>query len=172
MRPRLLRPPDLRSGSVSAGSGRLLVTSAKSCPVWNRRPAEVGRYWTMGTALRPLEEVDAVALGERDVGLLPVGPAAVMATHATHLAELLRGADLQHPDLEQRPHRVPDLDLVGAGMDPEHDLVAGLADERPLLGDHRALHDLDEVHPASPSRAAIASSAGRVTTKVACPSTS
>jgi len=42
MRPRLLRPPDLRSGAVSEGSGASLVISLKSGPVWKRRPGDVG----------------------------------------------------------------------------------------------------------------------------------
>src|SRR5581483_572183 len=132
MRPRLLRPPDFRSGSVSAGSGPRRVISAKSCPVWKRRPADVGRYWTMATALRSFEEVDPVAFGERDVRLLPVGPAAVVTADA---------ADLAHAHLEQRLDRLADLDLVRPRVHPKHDLVAGLADERALLRDHGPLHD-------------------------------
>ena len=53
MRPRLFRPPDLPSGAVSEPSGRALVISAKSEPVWKRRPGEVGRYWTVGIPYAP-----------------------------------------------------------------------------------------------------------------------
>ncbi len=53
MRPLLFRPPDLRSGSVSEGSGVVLVISLKSKPVWKRRPGDVGRYWTVGMRQAP-----------------------------------------------------------------------------------------------------------------------
>src|SRR5581483_4082402 len=172
MRPRLLRPPDFRSGSVSAGSGPRRVISAKACPVWKRRPADVGRYWTMATALRSFEEVDPVAFGERDVRLLPVGPAAVVTADAADLAELLRRADLHHAHLEQRLDLLAHLDLVLPRWHPKHDLVAVLDVERALLRVHGALHDLGQVHAPSPSRAATASSAGLVITSVAWASTS
>src|SRR5665648_67888 len=45
MRPLLLRPPRLGSGSNSDFSGAVLVISAKSETVWNRRPGEVGLYF-------------------------------------------------------------------------------------------------------------------------------
>src|SRR5579875_2560887 len=141
-------------------------------PVWKRRPADVGRYWTMATALRSLEEVDAVAFGERHVRLLPVGPPALVTADAADLAELPRGADLHHAHLEQRLDRLADLDLVRPRVHPKHDLVARLADERALFRDHGPLHDLGQVHAPSPSRAATASSAGLVITSVAWPRTS
>ncbi len=40
--PRLLRPPDLRSGSVSGLCGVSVVISSNTWTVWNRRPADVG----------------------------------------------------------------------------------------------------------------------------------
>src|SRR5215471_8955336 len=139
MRPRLLRPPALRSGSVSDGSGRSFVISAKSGPVWKRRPGEVGRYWMIGT-LRSLEEVDAVALGQAHVRLLPARTASGVSTDTADLSHLARRPHLGHAHLEHRLHGVADLDLGGPRMDAEHHLVAELAHQRTLLGDDRSLH--------------------------------
>src|SRR5437870_401044 len=176
MRPRLFRPPDLRRGAVSDGSGSVLVISAKSNPVWKRRPGDVGRYCTVGIPLGSLEEVDAAALGERHVGLLPVGTPSEVATDAPDLAELATRPHLLDPDLEEQLHGAPDLDLVGPWMNPEHDLVPELVHQRALLGDDRTLHDIGGVHTyaSSPSRsrATTHSSASRVMTSAACPSTS
>ena len=46
--PRLLRPPDFFSGSVSGRCGSLVVISSNTCTVWNRRPADVGLYVRIG----------------------------------------------------------------------------------------------------------------------------
>src|SRR5436309_918199 len=173
MRPRLFRPPDLRKGAVSDGSGSVLVISLKSNPVWKRRPGDVGRYCNVGIPLGPLEEVDAAALGERHVGLFPVGSPSEVSTDAPDLAELAARPHLLDPDLEKQLHRAPDLDLVGPWMNPEHDLVPELVHQRALLGDDRALHDIGGVHAyaSSPSRsrATTRSRASRVKTTAAVP---
>ena len=39
--------------AVSDGSGRARVISAKSKPLWNRRPGDVGRYWMVGIPYAP-----------------------------------------------------------------------------------------------------------------------
>src|SRR5207245_10381375 len=172
MRPRLFRPPDLPSGAVSERSGRALVISAKSEPVWKRRPGEVGRYWTVGIPLRSLEEVDPAALGQGDVGLLPVGAPPLVPADAADLPELAARPHFLDLHLEEGLDRVTDLDLVGVRVDAEHDLVPLLVHQRPLLGDDRALHDVAGIHALPPRRPATASSAARVSTRWVCPSTS
>src|SRR5206468_1343857 len=134
--------PGLPSGAVSEPSGRALVISAKSEPVWKRRPGEVGRYWTVGIPLRSLEEVDPAALGQGDVGLLPVGAPPLVPADAADLPELAARPHLLDLHLEEGLDRVTDLDLVGVRVDAEHDLVPLLVHQRPLLGDDRALHDV------------------------------
>src|SRR5262245_17496844 len=181
-RPVLLRPPDFGSGPTSDCSGRSFVISLKSNPVRNRRPGDVGRNWMIGIASGSLEEVDPAALGEGDVGLLPVGTASLVPADAPHLAHLAVGADLRDLHLEERLDGLADLRLVGAGVDAEHDLVAQLVHQRALLGDDRTLDDVGGGHagsfaaPAawsgSPRRAAICSIASRVMMRVACPRTS
>src|SRR5438094_2890887 len=171
MRPMLFRPPVLCSGAVSEPSGRALVISAKSEPVWKRRPGEVGRYWTVGIPLRSLEEVDPAALGQRDVGLLPVGAPPLVPADATDLPELAARPHLLDLHLEEGLDRMADLDLVGVRVDAEDDLVPLLVHQRAFLGDDRALHDVAGVHALPPRRPATASSAARVSTRWVCPST-
>src|SRR5256885_1748509 len=65
LRPCTLRPPDLGRRSVSAFSGSVLVISEKSETLWKRRPGDVGLRRTIGISL-PLEQLDGVALGQRD----------------------------------------------------------------------------------------------------------
>ena len=62
MRPRLLRPPDFAQRRERAPArASPSVISAKSKPVWKRRPGDVGLYWIVGmVATRSLEEVDAL----------------------------------------------------------------------------------------------------------------
>src|SRR4030095_4797512 len=174
--------PGVGSGPTRACSGRSFVISLKSNPVRNRLPGDVGRNWMIGIASGSLEEVDPAALGEGDVGLLPVGATSLVPADAPHLAHLPVRADLRHLHLEQGLHRLADLHLVGARMDAEDDLVAQLVHQRALLGDNRALDDVGGVHagsfaallawPGSPRRAAICSIASRVMTRVAWPRTS
>src|SRR5262245_11004479 len=182
MRPRLLRPTDLGSGVTSDGSGRDAVTSLKSKPVRKRRPGDVGRNWMIGMdpSSGSLEEVDATALGERHIRLLPVGTAPEMLPHAPDLAELAVRPDLGDLHLEEDLDGLADLHLVRARMHAEHDLVPQLVHQRALLGDDRALDDVGGVHALSPpgsaapspSRAATCSMASRVMTRCTCPSTS
>src|SRR5512143_2561432 len=164
MRPCALRPPERLRGSSSERSGVALVMSVKSATDMPRRPAEVGLYWRVGMAfLRVVEEVDALTLDEGHVGLLPVRPAAGMATDAAHLAEQVEGADLLDLDLEQRLDGVPDLILVGIAANAEDELIAELADHRALLGDQRRGDDVEHgLHGATLPRSA--STAARVTT--------
>src|SRR5262245_41508255 len=172
MRPRLLRPPDFRSGAVSDGSGFAFVISVKSNPVWKRLPADVGRYWMVGIGLGSLEEVDPAALGEGHVRLLPVRPPALVTPDPAHLAEEAAGSDLLHLHLEEGLDGAADLHLVGARVHAEDDLVPALVHQRALLGDHGPLHDVARIHPWSPNRSAIRSRAARVSTRCSCPNTS
>src|SRR6476660_6387802 len=91
--------------------------------------------------LHLLEEIDALALTERDVGLLPIGTAPKALPNAAHLAEDVAGSHLQDLHLEEALDGALDLDLVGVVADLEHDLVADLVDEGALLGDERRRDD-------------------------------
>ena len=68
----------LRLRRVSDFSGRSRVISAKSETVWNRRPGLVGLRLRIGHPSAP-EDLDAVALGERDDRPLLAG---ALADHA------------------------------------------------------------------------------------------
>src|SRR5262249_53728764 len=145
-----------------------------------------GRNWMIGIGAGapsgPLEEVDPAPLGEGHVGLLPVGTPALMPPHPPHLPQLPVGADLRHLHLEERLDRLADLDLVGARIHAEDDLVAQLVHQRALLRNNGALDDVGGVHacsfpgffgwPGSPRRAATCSIASRVMISVAWPRTS
>src|SRR5207244_4548321 len=72
IRPWLLRPAWRRRGATRDFCGFERVISSKLCPLAPRRPGEVGLYCLIGT-LDSLEQLDLVAGGERDDGLLPVG---------------------------------------------------------------------------------------------------
>src|SRR5262249_20839333 len=148
------------------------VISLKSYPERKRRPGDVGRYWMVGTTSGSLEELDPLALAQRDVRLLPSGAATRVAADPAHLPEMLGGAHLEDLHLEELLDRLAHLDLVRIRMHAEHDLVARLVHERALFRDDRALHDVDELHAAPPRRRTIPSMASRVTINVGCPSTS
>src|SRR5438309_9247896 len=67
--------------------------------------------------LRPLDELDLVAGGERHDRLLPVGAPSLGATHTLQLS-LERGRpDGRHLDVEHGLDRHADLDLVRVGPD-------------------------------------------------------
>src|SRR5688572_30326111 len=115
--------------------------------------------------LRLLEELDALPLGQRDVGLLPCRTPADVPSHAAALAEEARRAHPLDLDAEELLHRLADLDLVRLGLHAQHDLVAGLGNERALLGDDRAADDVGRLHAPAPMRPASCSSAARVTSR-------
>src|SRR5918997_1101457 len=95
-----LRPPLLDSFSVSDFSGRpLWVTSAKSLVCRKRVPGVTGLNCFVGIS-HPLEELDAVALGEGDHCLLPARLAARVASHALGLAGVAHGAHVPDLDVE------------------------------------------------------------------------
>src|SRR2546425_1230309 len=73
----------------------------------------------MAMPLRPLDEFDFVAGGERHDRLLPVGAPPLGTTHPLQLS-LERGRpDGGHLDVEHGLDGYPDLDLVGIRPDPE-----------------------------------------------------
>src|SRR3954452_11311885 len=97
MRPVELRPAVLWRGRTSDFSGSLRVISTKSATLEPRRPGVVGLYLripmsTQSSASqarsgdRTPEQVDAVALGERDDGALGVVAPAVARAGALALA--------------------------------------------------------------------------------------
>src|SRR5207245_5576661 len=114
-------------------------------------------------ALRPLDEGDLVAGGQRHHGLLPVGPAHGEAAHALELALVGRRADGGHLDVEHRLDGGADLDLVGVGTHAEGHGVPLLLLPHRLLG-----HDRPDEHvariPHAPSASSSAVSAARSNT--------
>jgi hypothetical protein len=71
----------------------------------------------------------------------------VTAAHATHAAAHDQGAHVGHLHIEERLDGLADLDLVGAAIDLEEELVLRLAQEVPFLGQHqRTLDDVLDLH--------------------------
>src|SRR4029077_17225814 len=120
-----------------------------------RRPGLAGFVLRFGISrllrgLRALEQLDPFARGELDHGLLPGPGAADAEAAALRLRAHLGGAHLRHLDPEDLVHRLRDLGLVGAVVDPEG--VLALGDQRvALLRDHRADEDRAGVHQAAAS---------------------
>src|SRR5215210_794660 len=119
-RPRLLRPPDLLSGSRSERSGFLpLVSSSNVETDMPRRPGEVGLYSFSGMCLslsassHALEQLDPLAGRERHDSLLPDPRHAGLLPEAAHLAGYFDRVDGRDLDVEDILDRPLDLDLVG-----------------------------------------------------------
>src|SRR5262245_55977816 len=95
-------------------------------------------------ALRPLgsalEDLDRIALTERDDRLFPVRTTTDASTHALFLAAHVRGPDASHFHAEQLLDRRANLRLRCVGMHFEGVLAAILIRGRALLGDQRT-HD-------------------------------
>src|SRR5688572_25606090 len=176
MCPRLLREAVLGLPSVSGLNGRSAVSSAKSDRVcWRDAgfvglicliPMSVSLSYVVLSARRvalvvwpglpreldSLEELDLRALGEPDVGLLPVRAAPQPAALAARLA--VRPGDPHLFDLgllELALHGALDVDLVRARVDLEGDDVVGLLHVHHLLGEQRPADDLLEPHRVSTS---------------------
>src|ERR1700730_4455536 len=146
MRPRLVRPPVRRSGSVSAFSGCDLVISSKVSVVMARRPGEVGLNFFSAISLGLLEELDHLfALLQDDVGLLPVRPAAHVAPLALGLAVDVGHPYLLHLDVEEVLDRLLDLGLGGVAVHLEAERALRLLERGALLGDERTPDHLVEV---------------------------
>src|SRR5438034_6230767 len=151
MRPRLVRPPVRRKGSVKAFSGVALVISSKVRVVMKRRPADVGLYFLSGicpirSPSRLVEELDHLLARLQDhVGLLPVRPASHVAALPLHLAVDVGHPHVGHLHPEQALHRLLDLRLGGVLVDLEAEGALGLLEGGGLLGDERPPDDLVKV---------------------------
>src|SRR5262245_8934595 len=148
MRPLLLRPPLRFLGSVSDFSGWSRVISSKVSAVLKRCPGEVGLNFLIGTLrlLGLVEELDhLLALGEHDVGLLPVGPAAAVAALALDLAVHVGHAHLGHLHAEEGLDRLLDLGLGGVAVHFEAQRGLGLLEHVRLLRDQGPADDVVEV---------------------------
>src|SRR2546425_10009666 len=77
----------------------------------------------MAMPLRPLDEFDLVAGGERHDRLLPVGAPPLGTAHPLLLPFERGGTDGGYLDVEPGLDGPPDLDLVGVRPDPERDGV-------------------------------------------------
>src|SRR5262245_20732002 len=103
--------------------------SSNVCTVRNRVPGDVGLNLRIGITvileesgngnqtlsplLSPLQELgQLLAFPQRDVGLLPVGPASEEPPLSLHLAVRQRGAHVLDLRSEQLLDRAPDIDLV------------------------------------------------------------
>src|SRR6266511_1861823 len=159
IRPYELRPPVFGLCSVSDFSGRSRVTSAKSETVWNRRPGLVGLRLRIGMRLAP-EDLDAVALGERDDRPLLAGALTppARAPVALALPATVEGVHVLDLDVEDLLDGLADLHLVRVVRDDERVdvlVVGGVG----LLRHDRSDHDVARItvlHPAAASPASLA----------------
>src|SRR6266540_1422111 len=142
IRPWLFRPAWRRRGATRDFWGFERVISSKLCPLAPRRPGEVGLYCLIGT-LDALEQLDLVAGGERDYGLLPIRPVLdAVAPRPARLAFHDHYVDIYHFDIEPFFDRILDLYLVRFPTHLEHVLVLA-AKARGLLRNHRPDHDIE-----------------------------
>src|SRR6185437_16450875 len=86
MRPPPPRPPVLVRPSIRLFSGLPLWSSRLSTSTRPRRPGEVGLNCFSAMALEPRRDVDRLAFGQGNDGLLHVGATARPATEALGLA--------------------------------------------------------------------------------------
>src|SRR5688500_16334406 len=121
--PLLLRPPVLVLPSVSRLTGLPFHRLARSTRMGPRRPGEVGLYCLSAIRLDPARDVDRLAVGESDDGLLDVRPLVGLALPALRLALGDHGVDADDVDIEQRFDSRLDLGLRGPGRDLEDDRV-------------------------------------------------
>src|SRR5450432_4586942 len=160
MRPLLLRPPVLEIAAVSFFWGWFPCdSSAKSGATRPRLPGVVAlcgrRPMALDSLLDAFEELDVLAGGNGDHGLLPVGTSSHVASHLLLLAAHHRGADREHVDVPELLDGVADLDLVGVARDLEQELrlqrlgidlavslTTRLLEAGALLREQRALDDL------------------------------
>src|SRR5205814_5169003 len=134
-RPLLLRPPLLFFGSVRLLTGLDcdLVTSWNIGSDLKRSVGVSGRKFLR--AIRQLNEIDLLAFLQSYDRFFPVGLAPeISASLALLFAGVIAGIHVHHFFLKKNLDRVPNLDLVGARVNPEDVLVELLAQERRLLG--------------------------------------
>src|SRR5579859_3094465 len=131
-------------------------------------------------SLDALHEValDALALGQRHNGLLPIGLLADLPSDPPRLAMHGRGVHRDDVDLERCRHRLRDL-LLRRGLRDGEGVATGVRAGHGLLGDDRPDQDEIASHAVAPlrtaatsARAASSASAGRATSTVSAPSTS
>src|ERR1700724_1443031 len=122
LRPATLRPPVFGLGASRLRSGSARVSSAKSETVWNRRPGLVGLRERRAIRSSRLEEVDLVAVRQRDDRALGVlaAPDAVGAAVADGLALATQGIDLLHLHAEGLLDGEAHVDLRRVDVDLEH----------------------------------------------------
>ena len=95
--------------------------------------------WSRASGALAASHLDLLPLGEADVSLLPVRPAAERAPEALLLAGLVHHAHRVHLHLEEELDGGADLRLGRVATHPEHVLVALGEQPRPLsalLGDY------------------------------------
>src|SRR5258706_5158420 len=142
IRPKWLRAPVLFWCTVSDSSGPPLSRWPRATRTTKRVPGEVGLS-LISAMVEPSGlarggfVIDALALGQADVGFLPVLRAARRLAEAPRLARLvehLHGGDL---DVEHQFDRCAHFRARGIAADPERVLVAQLQPLRGLFGDVR-----------------------------------
>src|SRR3990172_1706712 len=142
MRPWLLRPACLRPFATSFFSGFERVISSNEDTLAPRRPGVVGLYLRTATiASLRLEDLDGIALGERDDRPLLVGLLAGDEPALLDLAAPDQCVHVHDLDVPYLLDRLFDLGLVRVGMHEEG--VAVLLEPRVgLLGDDRPDDDI------------------------------
>src|SRR5688572_19901818 len=159
MRPWLLRPPFLGSGSVRDFSDVVRVISAKSATLEPRRPGVVGLYLRMAmstqSSARAREDVDALTGSNADDRALGVLALAEPVAGAASLALAIHGVHRGDLDAEDLLDRDLDLGLVGVGVHDERVLVV-VEEAVALLADDRGDEDVavvlvDGAHWSSPA---------------------
>src|SRR5688572_21038993 len=145
MRPWLLRPPFLGSGSVRDFSDVVRVISAKSATLEPRRPGVVGLYLRMAmptqSSARAREDVDALTGSNADDRALGVLALAEPVAGAASLALAVHGVHRGDLDAEDLLDRDLDLGLVGVGVHHERVLVV-VEQAVALLTDDRGDEDV------------------------------
>src|ERR1700722_14440887 len=137
MRPRLLRPPVRLTGASRPFSGSFFVSSEKSAICMKRCPGVRGLNCMTAIVLESFEELDLVAFFKRYVSLFPIHLAALAHAFFPFLAHEVRGANLDHGDLEQMLYRLANLVLARARTHPEQHLAGLFARHGAFLGDNR-----------------------------------
>src|SRR3954451_23969012 len=150
IRPAAVRPPVLGLGTTSDFSGVDRVISAKSATEPPRRPGVVGLYLRIAIVVSPYpspsadrsaEDVDALALGDRDDRALGVGTLAVPEPRALLLA--LAGDRVHVRDLDVEHLLDRDLDLGLVRLRGDHEGVLVLVQQAvALLTDDRRQQDV------------------------------
>src|SRR5215210_4026195 len=116
----------------------------------------------MPSDLRPLEDLDRVAVAELDDRLLPARSPALDVVALLRLRRHLHDVDRQHFDVEELLDGLPDLRLVRVFVDAER-VLAVLDQAVALLGDDRREQDLVRMQAHAPALLWTISSAASLT---------